>query len=246
LRTWTDRTAPDGQWIVRRLDFKQDDSVAEIGRATGFAAAAMVPQYGIHARERQPQVLGGVASAPSDSRLAVERQAAPPSTAHPFLIDLLGSAGLTDGGSLAWGGGLRASWTATRWLRPTMAVTGSTENIDAAQSRASRLGLCLGGVLTLVASSRATLALRTEAEAVLQTATRFSQQQGQTVRQSRWLPAINPAIEGTVTLSPGTAFVAAAGYEVAAGHTDLYVGGQKTATIPSSRATAEVGVRVRF
>jgi hypothetical protein len=247
LRTWTRSTTDDDQWIIRRLDFGYSDSLTEIARTIGFAAAAMVPRYAPYARQRQapaPEETG--TKGPADSRLAVEHVPAPAAPPQFLLVDVLGSAGVSDDRSVAWGGGLRVSWTATRRLRPTMAVTGFMENVDAAQSRASQVALCLGGVLTLVASSRVTVALRTEAEAVLQMATRLSQSQGQTARQSRWLPALMPAVEASVALSSGTALVLAGGYEVAAGRTDIYVAGEKVATIPPSHATAELGLRVGF
>jgi hypothetical protein len=246
LRTWTRGRATDAPWIARRLAFEDDDSLAEIGRTIGLAAATMVPQYGRRARDGRPVVAGSAARVSAGSPVVLEHVASPPVPPHAVLIDLLGGANLTDGGSLAWGGALRTSWTATRWLRPTMALTGSTDYVDAAQSRVSQLGFCVGGVLTLAASSRASLALRAEAEAVLQTATHSSPAPGQAVRRSRWLPALAPAVEATVAMSSAAALVLAAGYEIAAGHTDLYVGGDKTATIPAARATAALGVRVRF
>jgi hypothetical protein len=60
------------------------------------------------------------------------------------------------------------------------------------------------------------------------------------------VPAFSTAFEGAIALSGPTAVVLAAGYETTAGITDVYVRGVKTGTIPSSHATAEIGVRVRF
>ena len=246
LRSWADGATTPGPWLVRRLEFGRNDTLIEIARAIGFMVAVMAPQRGRLEQRPHDQGPEGIANESSDPRLVIEHQTATATPNPSLLVDLLGSADLANGEGPAWGGELRVGWAATRWLRPTVAVTGSTETIDAAQSRASRVGLCVGGVLTVIESRRWTLALRTEAEAILQVATRPSQQQGQSVRQSRWLPALNPEVEAAAALSPRTAFVAAAGYEIAAGRTDLYVGGERLATIPSSRATLELGVRVRF
>jgi hypothetical protein len=236
-------------WLSRVLGFAPTDDREEIGRAIGYTVLAMLP-----AATLQAAAAGAPPAAPSPGPVAAPAAAAPvvTSMARPdagggyLFVDVVGAASAGLGGAgTGWGGGVRGGWAATPHFRLALGAVARTGEVTAARATTSTVTVTAGGAATLPVTRRFGLALRVEAMAQFLTASHFGGDDGPS-RLSRWLPGGVAALEGALWLSANAALVAAAGAELAAGRTDVFVGGDRVATIPQAHATAELGLRIRF
>jgi hypothetical protein len=235
-------------WLSRVLGFAPTDDREEIGRAIGYTVLAMLP-----ATSLQTAAAGAApAAGPGRGAAAPAAPAVVTSTARPdagggyLFVDVVGaaSAGIAGPGT-GWGGGVRGGWAATPHFRLALGAVARTGEVSAAHATASTVTVTAGGAATVHPTQRLGVALRVEAMAQFLTASHFAGEESPS-RLSRWLPGGVAALEGTLWLSQNAALLAAAGAEVAAGRTEVFVGADKVATIPPARAIAELGLRIRF
>lgn len=235
------------EWLTRVIGFHPGTDRAEIGRATGYTLLTMLPDTRILASGAQapppsapppPQV----PPSPQTPRISLDQEAA------QLSIDLFGltTAGLggVGGGS---GGGLRFGWRVSSRVLVSAGALGRTGDIDIDRmgATASTFGFLLGAALAPLSSRHFTLALRIEAMAGLTVASYAVMSQA-TARQWRWLPSGRTTVEASIMLAPRASLIIAAGLELAAGHTDVFVGGEKRAVLASALAIAEAGIRIPF
>jgi len=238
------RSGRDG-WLTRVISFAPDTDRTEIGRAAAYTLLTMLPDARILARGAQappppappsPQVR----ASPQPPRVSLDKESA------QLSIDLFGltTAGLSGVGG-GTGAGLRLGWRVSSRVLVSVGALGRTGDIDSVGATASTFGILLGAALAPLSSRRFNLALRIEAMAGLTLAS-YSAMNQATARQERWLPAGRATAEASISLTPRAVLIIAAGLEVAAGHTDVFVSGEKKAVLATVLAIAEGGIRIPF
>jgi hypothetical protein len=228
------------RWIDRDFVFVAADTPSERGRALGFAMASMIPE--------------GDPSIPIATRAEPPRDQAPEAPPPgPNAIDAAFEAGTGLGGPA---GGLGGRLAFERFVadRASLGLSlaarlGHITNLDA---RVLTSCLGVGGALWAVAptgTNRLGLAIRGEA-LVLYERVAHVDASGTTTWKDYALPGGALRLEGTVRLAGALELMMAGGAEIAFGTVDVTVvaappaGG--TASLPATRAIAEVGLRARF
>jgi hypothetical protein len=249
-------------WFDREIVFRRSDAAGERGRAIGVVLAAMLPEIEAP-REEAPRD----EPPPAESPVAAEPSAPPtPPVATPpvapaptfvprseyapragFGVSSLGSFGL--GGPAAEGGGA----VDARWFlgsRVALRAVGELRfgSLTAARATSRTWIVGAGATLQIVGGprTRADLGLRADALASYLRVTRTSTSSGVDRQQTRWLPALDLAIEASWHVMPWLSVTIALGAEETVGTTDLIVDGVVVARLAPTRAFGELGIRLLF
>jgi hypothetical protein len=121
--------------------------------------------------------------------------------------------------------------------------------LGAAQATSLSVGASAGVFRELLAAAAARslqLSVRADAALLYESLTHFSSDDPQPVRRGRWLPALAAAVELHWDISAGAGLHLAAGGELAAGPTDVFVRGEKVTSLAAGRGLLELGVHARF
>jgi hypothetical protein len=271
---WISRTHPRAElrlnlagtttWVSRDIGFEAKDAPAERGRALGYSVAAVVAGV-TPPRATSIEVVqtgsvavsaaapGPTADSPSIREAMTTSAAVAPgtdgqtSTARYFFLDAAGAVSTGFGGNAyGRGGHARIGWSPTRRLRVMLGAGARVGTIDVAHASATNLDITAGAAFDLFSFWRVTVACRGDALLLLQSLSHFSDDDITPVHHARWLPGFRPQVEVSIWPSRIAAIIVGGGWEVTAGHTDVYVRGAKVAVIPSSRMIGELGLRVRF
>jgi hypothetical protein len=222
------------EWADDEIQFLPQDATPEKGRTVGYTLASMVQRI---ARTNDET------AAPEAPRAAPPRPEAPGEREPRNDVDVFANGvGAIGGGASSGGvaGGLRW-WPARFGLRAAGGVRfGHIAEADAATTtlfaaagpsyripvgRDVELGARADFVLLHHAVERRTIVETT---------------------RTRWLGAMDLALEGSWALVPNVGLFAAAGAEIAFGTTTVTVGSAQVADIPAVRAIVELGARIRF
>jgi hypothetical protein len=223
-----------GRWIERRLAFAPTDDPRERGRTLGFTLASMLP-------ERGP-------GPPKPRALVTE----PMPTQQPgqFALDalVLGSLGV-NGNAAGVGGGVAVRRAPLPSLALRGELAGRTGVVQPAQATALSLRLAVGVAWSPffpLQARRANLAVRADLALFYESLGHLSADDVERVRQGRFLPGADLALEGSFPVLGQAALVVGLGAELTFGHTDVYVHRQKVAVIPPLRLVTFVGLRHHF
>jgi hypothetical protein len=239
----------DGRrWIDRTIEFTPTDAPDEKGRTIGFALASMLP-------ERPPPpapepTLALPAPAPPAPAEPPRTIAAPPPRVWHGALDVA-AAGTqaTSGPGGTIGGMVGATWfPSPPWgLRASTALRSG--RLEAADATIFIVDAAVGATwrwLPPLPSRPFSLGLGTDLFARRLQLSRQSPSDLRNTHLSRWLPAVDLALEGTWSLGEGAAFFASAGGVAAMGSTDVFIEDQHVATLSPISLQLEGGIEARF
>jgi hypothetical protein len=264
--TWISRKQPRAElrvnlagrkaWLSRDIGFEDQDAPAERGRALGYSIAAVVAgatpprATSIEVVQTAPPKAAEPLTVPeaihpSDATAAgTEARASAP---RYFFLDATGALSTGFGGNAyGRGGQARIGWSTTPRLRLMIGAGLRVATIDVAHASANHVDVTAGAAFDLFSFWRIAIAGRGDLLLVRQALSHFSDDDIVAVHHARWLPGFRSQIEVSIRPSRIAAIIVGGGWELTAGHTDVYVRGAKVAVVPSSRIIGELGIRVNF
>jgi hypothetical protein len=221
--------------------FRQADPPAERGRALGLVISSyLLPMV---SRALPP------AAPPAAPAVTVSAPRPAPAAPSPWFAEAHGAGGVALGGvGGGLGGGLGLRFQASpRWgLR--LGLRARVGNVSAAAASLTAAALSAGVYRLLVgtATGRAWLALRLDTSLLFEALTHFSRDDPAPVRRGRLLPAAGSLLELSLPLGASASVHLAAGLELAAGRTDVFVRRIQVARLAPLRGLAELGFRLHF
>jgi hypothetical protein len=252
--------SPSNEWESDEIAFVPQDASNEKGRTIGYALASMVQRLERGVTDRSsiaPAGLGradgAAGSPPPAASTAPPAQGADTSRVstktEPTRSDVgtaldvfLCSSGALGGGATSLGGSGGLRWWPSARIGLRSAIGGRFGTIPAADATTSTLFASAGPSVRAPVSSTMELGARADFVLLHHSVTRSQPE----TTHKRWLGAVDLMVEGSWSFVPSAGLIAAAGAELGFGPTAVNVGGEPTATIPSVRAVAELGLRFRF
>ncbi len=243
----------ESRFADRDLGFSDRDRPEERGRTLGFAVASMMPVVILppNGPPDVPPDRGNDGHGPGDPPPhGREPEPLPPPArrwwgaieASGTMAFALGGAGTGFGAAIAGTLQPRAPWGIRVVLSPRFGEIPDAQATTITVVTGAGLSLQLGAPRPWTFGFGA----RLDVLAGFVRVTHFSADDTEPDHQSRWLPGFDAAIEGTLRMTPSLSLVLAAGIEGFFGATDVYVRGQRVATMSPLRAVGELGFRARF
>lgn len=249
----------EGRFADREIRFDAGDAPDERGRTVGFAIASMLPEEALAEPPRPPPpepppaVAPPSTSAPAavDAPRSAERDAATPVHAlldGPSVEAAAVAAAAPSGYGGGIGGGLAVRLPLGDALRLRAGASGRVADIEpaSATSRVLTGDLGLAWQHPLDRERRVLAGARVAFVVQRHELVHFSADDAAPVRRARWLPGGAAAIELAYRFAGQAALTAAAGAELVAGRSAVFVHDREVATVAPLRTTAELGVRVYF
>jgi hypothetical protein len=245
------------RWIDRSITFGPEDPDEERGRLLGFVVASMFQSNVAKAPLEEPEVaplvtLGETVSVGPDPAsipmLNLRDKTEPEPAARSGLsvelagINSIGLGGNADG--LGAGAAFRVQLREAFWLR--IALGGRAGTIREARADTTTALASVGSVWAVPLNAYAELLLRGEAIGSWFQVAREPSDTSGTEERGRWLLGVGSAGTVAYRLAPSAAAFFGLGLEAMLGSTDIYMQGQKVATVPWLRAVGELGLRADF
>jgi hypothetical protein len=233
--------------VKRELSFDEDADPKERERMLGFVVASLLI----------PEAEQSVAPAPRPDEAHVQRNAleepnAPPPTAREHFIGMaelvgLGATGI-GGAAAGFGASLAGRWLFAPSLALRLAAGLRRGDIPRASaiSEMEFVGIGLAIESPVTRSSRFSVGGRASALLLRHELDHLSADDAVPARKSRVMPGADAVLEGGWRLSSSAGVVVGVGAELALGHIDVSVKGNKVAEIPPLRGLVELGIQARF
>ena len=233
------------RWTDREIGFEATDAEAERGRTIGFAAASMMPA-------RTPPPAPPLVVSPPPLPPPISTAPSPPQRETPprrwfGAVDaaIAGSLGSDASGI---GGALGGRWDFAPKFSFRLGVSARAGEVSSVHASSLLLTEATGLVWRVVEPTNLRsfgVGARADFLILRQALTRTSAD-GVKSEGARWLSGADLAVEGSWFFLEGSAIFAALGGELAFGATDVFVLGERVATISPLRGLAEAGIRVHF
>jgi hypothetical protein len=235
--------APTDGWTDEQIAFAPQDASNEKGRTLGYTLSSMVQRIERAQEEEVEAKPPPPAAARADTVPRDVGTASPKKDTRDLDLFVHGVGALDDvGGSLGVSGGVR--WWPARHLGLRGAVGGRVGELPHAQATTTALLGSAGiGYRTTIGTA---LEVGARSDFVFYRHSVTRTEGGLAAMRGRWLSAAQFVLEASWALHPTFALAVGAGAEVAFGTTAVNVGGRAVADIPSVRAIAELGARIRF
>jgi hypothetical protein len=233
----------DGRRTTQRLIFEGHDPPQERWRALGLILAS--------ALTKDLQNRGADSIRDSSADLAAEpRSAAASSSGRPhWALDAAFANGFAIGGAGGGSGGtVGLRWLPLPRLGFRLGMLGRFDDMDEAEATILTVAGTAGVIFELprLRWERVTFAVRLDALFLYQAMTRASAATPAPAEKSRLMPAASLLAEMRWSLSPTLAVVLAAGPEVAAGATHVFVEDREVGQLPPLRAVVQAGLVAGF
>jgi hypothetical protein len=233
----------DGAWVDRDIGFEARDASRERGRTIGFALASMLPEA--EDRPLDPAPSGVVGGGRVDKPPVIPAPPSPRVFRGAATAVGLGAVGIGGYGG-GFGGSLALEWYLTPWLGLRAVANGRSSDVSPVASTAYLVSGGLGARARLVRKGGFELGARLDALVLWEQLTHLDADDTGPRQKSHLLPAMAGALDLAWYFNEAAGLLIGAGTEVAFGQTDLYLRGQKAATLVPVRPFAELGFRVRF